>query len=508
MYKFPKNNTMENKSLNIAASNLPALEQISPDNYDPNKPSITHDIIVQLFEPLFKYDNNYHKKQSAFSLNDLNGLLGSSISMNKDGTKYKIELKETYNAYGLQITSSDVLASWLHAYEKKQIGRWVAMMGSVPRQKSFMNILDKNSLEFNLEEPNLLFPHLLTMMVPPIVSKHFFSGNSDDIYNHGFGPYKIKKFDSNHIQLVSNTKHWNQKAHFNKINYFLIPNEHRIEALLKGEIDLIFNPTQKEIIESMNHKNTAMYSSQGNTRIALQISENTKSPIDKNIRKAISLIIPYKKIIKSIYSGHATTWKGLVPSSVRFAREFDLGEENISLAKSLMNKTDYKNLSYNLIVDDSSKECIEIASIIKKAVSTINIKINIQLMPRKEFKSKQMTNNFEISLDKDLYRCNEIGYVLPHDFGDKKHGITNWINYNNEEVNLLFAKAKKTIDYDERIKMYDNVQDILVNELPWIPIVQPEFNILHKNTIHGFNWEARLSGYPRYSDLIFQKNNN
>ena len=66
----------------------------------------------------------------------------------------------------------------------------------------------------------------------------------------------------------------------------------------------------------------------------------------------------------------------------------------------------------------------------------------------------------------------------------------------------------KTIDYDERIKMYDNVQDILVNKMPWIPIVQPEFNILHKNTIHGFNWEARLSGYPRYSDLIFQKNNN
>ena len=38
----------DNKSLNIAALKLPTLEQINPDNYDPNKPSVTHDIIVQL----------------------------------------------------------------------------------------------------------------------------------------------------------------------------------------------------------------------------------------------------------------------------------------------------------------------------------------------------------------------------------------------------------------------------------------------------------------------------
>ncbi len=84
----------------------------------------------------------------------------------------------------------------------------------------------------------------------------------------------------------------------------------------------------------------------------------------------------------------------------------------------------------------------------------------------------------------------------------KRHGITNWTNYNNEEVNRLFAEAKKTINYTERIKMYDNVQNILANELPWIPIVQPGFNILHANKMNGFTWQSRLSGYPRYSDLV------
>ena len=145
---------------------------------------------------------------------------------------------------------------------------------------------------------------------------------------------------------------------------------------------------------------------------------------------------------------------------------------------------------------------MEIASIIKEAVSVINIKFNIQLLPRKTFKLKQMNSDFEIALDKDLYRCNEIGYVLPHDFGDKRHGITNWTNYNNKEVNRLFTEAKKTINYTKRIKMQDNVQNILANELPWIPIVQPGFNILHANKMNGFTWQPRLSGYQRYSDLV------
>jgi peptide/nickel transport system substrate-binding protein len=227
--------------------------------------------------------------------------------------------------------------------------------------------------------------------------------------------------------------------------------------------------------------------------------------MDINLKKAISLAIPYKKIIKSIYNGHATAWKGLVPSSVKTARDLNLGEENINLAKTFMNKSKHKNVTYDIIVDNSNKECIEIASLIKKAVSKINITLNIQPMPRKNFKLKQMENNFEMSLDQDLYRCNEIGYVLPHDFGDKKHGITNWTNYNNQEINLLFSEAKNTINYNKRIEMYDNVQNILANELPWIPIVQPTFNILHKNTIYGFDWSARLSGYPRYSDLIYSE---
>ena len=503
MFEFQKNKMTYNHSLNIATAKLPTIEQIDPDNYDPDKPSVTHDIIVQLFEPLFKYNVNYHNNQEAFSLNNLNGLLGSSIQMNQDGTKYKIHLKETYNTQGKQLTSTDVLASWLHACEKKQIGRWVAMMGSVPRNNSCIKVIDDSSFEFNLEEPNLLFPHLLTMMVPSIISNDFFSMNRNDIYSHGFGPYGIEKFDKHHIQLSHNTKHWSKKTIYKKINYLHMPNEKRILALLSNEIDLIFNPTQDEIIAAKNHKNINMYSAQGNTRIALQISSNVASSMDINLRKAISLAIPYKKIIKSIYNGHATTWKGLVPSSVKSARDLNLGKENIDLAKTFISKSKYKNLTYDIIVDKSNKECMEIASLIKRAVSKINIILNIQPMPRKNFKLKQMKNNFEISLDRDLYRCNEIGYVLPHDFGDKKHGITNWTNYNNQDINLLFSEAKKTMDYNKRIEMYDNVQDILANELPWIPIVQPKFNILHKKTIYGFDWSARLSGYPRYSDLMY-----
>jgi len=502
MFKFQKNKMTDNQSLNIAASKLPTLEQINPDNYDPNKPSVTHDIIVQLFEPLFKYDANYYEKQEAFLLNDLQGLLGSSIKMNQDGTMYKIDLKETFNAHDLQLTSADVMASWLHAFEKRQIGRWVAMMGSVPRKESCINIIDNTSLEFNLEEPNLLFPHLLTMMVPPIVSNHYYSGKSNEIYNHGFGPYKINKFDNHHIQLTNNKRHWDKNIIYKEINYLLMPNEDRMQALIRNEIDLIFNPTQNEIIESSKHRNINLYSAPGNTRIALQISNKAKSSIDINIKKAISLSIPYQKIINSVYGGHAATWTGLVPLSVKGAKILELGKENINQAKTLMSKVNYDNLIFDVIVDSSSEECIEIASIIKEAVSVINIKFNIQLLPRKTFKLKQMNSDFEIALDKDLYRCNEIGYVLPHDFGDKRHGITNWTNYNNKEVNRLFTEAKKTINYTKRIKMYDNVQNILANELPWIPIVQPGFNILHANKMNGFTWQPRLSGYPRYSDLV------
>ena len=494
--------------LNIATNNLPLLKHINPDNYDPTKPDIAHDIIVQLFEPLLKYKLIKSSGKKCFDIDSLHGSLASTIKMKNNGLTYEISLKKSGDINGIPITSSDILSSWQQAFKNRQIGRWVAMMGSVPRNEYALEIIDEKKIRFNLESPNLLFPHLLTMLVPsiarnPNTSTKKNKPNTDETYKTGFGPYHIASINEQEWSLKTNPYHWKEKTFFKKINYLLIDNEQdsRLKHLVNNKIDMIFAPTIDEINKIKQEKSISVFRSPGNTRVALQVSFKHEPFTDINIRKAISLAIPYSEIIEKVYDGNAVQWQGIVPHSVIGSIQFNKIIQNLSTAKELIASSSYRRFSSELIVDKDSKDTMQIAKIIQKSLSSIGITIQIINLDRKTFRSRQIAGDFQLAIDRDLYRCNELGYVLPHDFGDKKHGITNWNQYSSETVNNLFKKAKETNDYKKRIAILKQSQKIIFNDLPWIPIALPTFNILHKKNISGFNWNPRLSGYPSYNML-------
>ena len=510
--KILKNHMQNKNELNIATNNLPLLKHINPDNYDPSKPEIAHDIIVQLFEPLFKYKLTKPSEKKSFDIGALQGSLASSIKTKNSGLTYEVTLKKSGDSNGIPITSSDVLDSWQGAFQNRQIGRWVAMMGSVPRNEHSLEIIDEKRIRFNLESPNLLFPHLLTMLVPSITRSSNTRTdrnklNTEEIYKAGFGPYQIESTNEQGWSLEANSYHWKEKTFFKKINYLLINNnqDSRLQHLINKEIDMIFAPTIDEIKKIKQDTSINIFRSLGNTRVALQISFKHEPLMDINIRKAISLTIPYNDIIEKVYDGNAVQWNGIVPHSVIGSIKFNKLIQNIADAKELMAKSSFKEFNSELIVDKDSKDSMQIAKIIQKSLSIIGISIQIICLERKVFRSRQIAGDFQLAIDRDLYRCNELGYILPHDFGDKKHGITNWNKYSNDTVNMLFKQAKETNNYKKRIQILQQSQKIIFSDLPWIPIALPTFNILHKKNISGITWNPRLSGYPSYNMLKWKE---
>ena len=50
---------------------------------------------------------------------------------------------------------------------------------------------------------------------------------------------------------------------------------------------------------------------------------------------------------------------------------------------------------------------------------------------------------------------------------------SNWGAYNSPEVETLLVEVAKTIDREERLKLYRKLDSIIVEDAPWLFLVQP-----------------------------------
>jgi peptide/nickel transport system substrate-binding protein len=65
-------------------------------------------------------------------------------------------------------------------------------------------------------------------------------------------------------------------------------------------------------------------------------------------------------------------------------------------------------------------------------------------------------------------------------------GSTNKFNYSNEKVDELLQKGRTTTDYAERKEIYDEIQEILVEDSPILFLYSPNNLYASQNTVKGF----------------------
>ena len=158
-------------------------------------------------------------------------------------------------------------------------------------------------------------------------------------------------------------------------------------------------------------------------------------------------------------------------------------------------------LSAVLHCDASAPDLVAAAERIARAAMRAGIELDVQPLPTGDFKSRQVAFDMPLAVDRDGHRCNEIGYGLPHDFGDRRHGITNWVQYSNAEVDALIERAEEEGDASARLALFERAQRLIAADVPWAFLAQPYFCVAHRSGLRGLSWHSRLGGHPRYADL-------
>lgn len=316
-----------------------------------------------------------------------------------------------------------------------------------------------------------------------------------DTHPVGTGPYQVKDYVYNqYVRLVRNENYWKKEA---KIEHIIVDlstdRSGRLVKFFNNECQIASYPEVSQIgLLKNDDKHYYMQSTDGMNLAYLAFNFDKPLMRDHEIRAAISQSLNRARIIHSIYHNTATVANNIIPevswaSSVNTPEfEFDY---NPKIAK---NKLADKNLLLNLWVINEEQVYnpapFKIAEMIKWDLAQAGVKVKVRAVTR-PFLTSQLRNqseNYDLILSGWLAgNLDPDGFMRPILSCGTKNELTNLSNWCNEEFDQFMDRAITTSHLSSRTKAYNEAQELVLRELPIIPIANVKRILVANSRVKG-----------------------
>ncbi|OOF87203.1 ABC transporter substrate-binding protein [Rodentibacter ratti] len=375
-------------------------------------------------------------------------------------------------------------------------------------------------VKIELFEPDSsILSHLASQYAIIFSQEYAYQLNADnnltqlDTHPVGTGPYQVQNYVYNqYVRLSRNDNYWNKDA---KIKHILVDlSTERTTRLIKffnNECQIAAYPEVSQL--GLLHDNDERYYLQSTDGMNLSyLAFNFNKPLMQNeqIRQAISQSINRARIVRNIYHNTATVANNIIPN-VSWASTVNTPEFEFDYSpKQAKNILSNKNLHLNIWVLNEEQvynpSPLKTAELIKWDLAQAGVKVKVRSVTR-VFLLDQLAKKTE---DYDMILTGWLtGNLDPDSFMrpilscDTKDDITNLSNWCNPKFNQLMDNALSNTRLQERAKNYNLAQDLVLRELPIIPIANAKRFLVANRNVKGMQMSP--FGSMNFSTLYFAK---
>ena len=400
---------------------------------------------------------------------------------------------------GETLTIDDVLFSLERAKASPKMSQDLYMIESFEK-------VDDRTLKINTlyDAGNLL--HKLASGGVAIVNKKAFEKDENNIV--GTGMFKLKEWVAGEkLVLERNEFFKDSKSNIDTLVVKFVPEANsRMIMLETGEIDLARDllPLDFQKISEDTKFTTVEVETPSNMFLGFDLRNELLA--DKRVRQAIAYAINNEDLVKTVFNGSASVATSPVPKITTGHNENSNNyPQDIEKAKQLLAEAGYPNgFNIELFVSEDNQR-IDMAVIIQDNLKKIGINAEIKTFQWAAYVSTIENPNiikplFIMSWNISNDDPDEVLYPLYHSSQIDAH--TNVVFYKNEKFDNLISEARETTDKDKRMKLYEEAQDIIQEDLPHYTLVYPKQNFAYKASIKNIKYNKRA--YLDFQDTIIE----
>lgn len=408
-------------------------------------------------------------------------------------TTYRFDLNAWRRDFtdGQPLTADDVVATYRSVLDPANLSPHrgtLELIASVEK-------IDADSVLFELHHADPLFPAYLRVGILP--ARLLAAGHNFSTQPLGSGAFELVKRDKQQ-QVEIRRRDDGQLIVFNRVKDPTV----RALKLLNGETDILQNDLPPEIAaylmarEDVRH---ARLAGSNFSYLGFNLADRlTGNPL---IRRAIAHGIDRQAIIRHVFQQAAVPAKSLLPPG-HWAGHDDLPgiDYDPDIARQLLQQAGYDyqhrlQLSYKTSTDPFR---IRLATILQSQLREIGIDLEIRSYDWGTFFGDIKAGRFQ------LYSLSWVGINTPDIFRYVFHSTSlppdgaNRGRYHSPRVDRLLDDLPRAAELDQQQLIYYQVQEVLHQDLPYVPLWYEHQQVFHNPRIAGY----RLFADGSYASLV------
>jgi peptide/nickel transport system substrate-binding protein len=474
----------------------------SMSDYITNDPSRTFEFTSQIIDKA-AYDTLVTVEAPDFTKIQPN--LATKWTVSPDGTVYTFTLRKGARfVSGNPVTAQDVRFS-------------VRRLKHLKDQPSFfmdpvkdVEVVDEQTVRFVLTGPDASFLAALACVPCGVVdSKTVTARGGTDAedakdkdkatewlngHSAGSGPYQLVSFTKDvEAVLERHAGYWGPRPHFARIVFKHVPNgTTQREMVERGEADVAHDLDADLVATIKEGPRIKVLSALSLNLVYLALNTNpevSKEIGDRRVRQAISYALDYDGIVRGLLRGGAEQPPGNIPIGILGVDKGMARKRDVARAKKLLAEAGHPGgfttkLSYwTRPLQGVPNE--PLAAKIQADLAAVGIKATLE--PK------------EFSVVVPEYRAGKVAMIIaewtpdfldPHPWADafyRKGGpAAKRVAYDNPRVNDLVDRGVKEVDPAKRAGAYKEILALGLEDVPWVPLVQPKLYVGINPAIKGY----------------------
>ncbi|KYJ99837.1 ABC transporter substrate-binding protein [Microbacterium sp. CH1] len=489
-------------------------------NYNPFAPNVLHGALGPIYEPLFFYNKTRDEEPI--------GLIGESFEYNEDGTQITVKIKPDLKwSDGEPLTAADVAFTFLYEANNPEGNKLISA-----------EAIDDTTvvLTYGIAQYTTEFQRMGSSYILP---EHIWK-DVDDFANFtnekpvGSGPYVVDKTTSESYTFVANENFRGaDELAIKKVQYIAVDNNQTAQDLVAaGELDWtgMFIPNPDDVtgngkIEWINTpQDPSVLYTCSNADLGC-----TGPQTDVAVRQALNVAIDRATIKDKAFVGLTADISPaytLLPRDEKWltddAYEVSPQEANVEEATSILEAAGYTKgssgiyekdgvpVELSLISVDGWTDYNDAAKLIAEQAEAAGIKITPSTVQWQEFVDTRQSGEYQLivggvvgttiadpfQIYRDWFGGTEVQSTSP--VGTEiPPGRWNFSRYNNPAVDAAIQQAISTEDEAERKELYATIQDAIVNDVPYIPLVINATQTFYNTKDYtGWPTEENLYAFP------------
>ncbi|OYV21171.1 MAG: peptide/nickel transport system substrate-binding protein [Methylococcaceae bacterium NSP1-1] len=447
------------------------------------------------------------------------GLIAKSWKVSEDGLVINFQLRDDVSfSDGESLTAEDVVFTFdFIMTEAIQAPRDRAYLEKIKNVKAN----GKYEVVFTFKEP--YFEALSLAGGMSILPKHFYATylKEPQKFNEskglllGSGPYKLidpKNWtpDKGNIELVRNERYWGDvQPSYNRILWKIIQNDSaRLTTYRNGDIDTYsarpveYQELKKDaqiIAKSQNFEYMPPVVGYSYIGWNQQRAGKPTRFADKRVRQAMTYLTDVSRVIKDVFLDYA---EPAVSPFGETSKQHDNALQpytfNLEKAKALLKEAGYEDRNGDGVLEDkagkpfefkltyleSNEDTKRMVLLLKDLYARAGVRlipfpqewpVMLENLDKKDFEA--ITLGWTSGIETDLYQIFHSNQAISN--GD------NYISYKNPELDKLIVEARRTVDEDKRMPLWQQAERILYEDQPYTFLMRRKSLLFVDKRIHN-----------------------